>query len=226
MLDHLSEGRLIVGLGTGRSMKEFGGLGIDVEQRHQRFDEGLEVLRAVWAGEPFEREGLFPGRFPGTLLRPWQQPHPPLVRAIVHDESIVAAARMGIPILLGRFPEEQLHANLTLYTSTLRSCGASDGQIVADTDDGAERVAREALVGYLDRANEVFEPHEFSEFYPRAVIAGSPDTVIEQIRPLAALGVGRLLCWFDFGGMEPDAADANLDQFARGVLPRLAYLRG
>ncbi|MFN8533367.1 MAG: LLM class flavin-dependent oxidoreductase [Dehalococcoidia bacterium] len=238
MLDHLSGGRLIAGFGTGRSMKEFGGLGIDVEQRHRRFDEGLEVIRAVWAGEPFERDGLFAGSFPGSLLRPLQQPHPPIVRAIVHEDSLVASARLGIPILVGRFPVETQVANLAIYTDTLHACGADEAQIrtligrsgilrhvvVAESDAEAEAIASEALYGYIDRANEVFEPHDFAEFYPKAVIAGAPDSVIEQIRPLAELGFGRLLCWFDFGGMDPDAADRNLERFGTDVLPHLGSL--
>jgi alkanesulfonate monooxygenase SsuD/methylene tetrahydromethanopterin reductase-like flavin-dependent oxidoreductase (luciferase family) len=239
MLDNLSNGRIIAGFGTGKSKKEYGGLGIDVEQRHARFDEGLEIVQRVWQGDPFDHDGpQFSGSFPGLLLRPVQQPHPPLIRAIVHDESIVASAKMGIPILLGRFYVEQLSANLDLYTRTLRECGASEDRIrwllsqsgvlrhvvVGETDAEADDLATRCTYGYIDRANEVFEPHEFDEFYPKAIIAGAPETVLRKIEPLAALGLGRVLCWLDFGGMDPDVADRNVARFAAEVLPNLERL--
>lgn len=241
MLDNLSRGRVLVGAGTGRSQKEYEGLGLIAERdtRRERFDEILALMYRVWKGEPFSHPGPFyPAEFPGMRLRPFQKPHPAVIRAIVHDESIVDSAKAGIPILLGRFASDVLRRNLDLYESTMRECGRTGSEIaalveqsgslrhlvVADTDEEAEEIARAGLLAYIDRANEVLEPHEYEPFRAAACIAGSPETVIREIAKVRAVGVGRILCWFDFGGLDHDIADRSLQLFGERVLPAIGTM--
>jgi alkanesulfonate monooxygenase SsuD/methylene tetrahydromethanopterin reductase-like flavin-dependent oxidoreductase (luciferase family) len=59
-LDHLSGGRLILGVGLGApSDVEFGRFGEDPDPvlRGEKLDEGLEVLTGLWSGEPFRFRG-------------------------------------------------------------------------------------------------------------------------------------------------------------------------
>jgi hypothetical protein len=59
-LDHLSGGRLILGVGLGDPIAtEFGSFGeeTDPRLRAEMLDEGLEVLTGLWRGEPFTFEG-------------------------------------------------------------------------------------------------------------------------------------------------------------------------
>jgi alkanesulfonate monooxygenase SsuD/methylene tetrahydromethanopterin reductase-like flavin-dependent oxidoreductase (luciferase family) len=59
-LDHLSGGRLILGVGLGDPVEsEFGAFGeeTDARRRAEMLDEGLEVLTGLWRGEPFTFEG-------------------------------------------------------------------------------------------------------------------------------------------------------------------------
>jgi alkanesulfonate monooxygenase SsuD/methylene tetrahydromethanopterin reductase-like flavin-dependent oxidoreductase (luciferase family) len=59
-LDHLSHGRLILGVGLGDttdvSLTAFGEE-IDVRQRSEMLDEALEVLIGLWSGQPFSYHG-------------------------------------------------------------------------------------------------------------------------------------------------------------------------
>src|SRR5689334_10322438 len=72
-VDHLSEGRLVVGVGPGFSPFEFGAFGVPVDERHARFLEGFDLLlRAL--GEP---EINFQGRRLAIHPRPYTHPHPP-----------------------------------------------------------------------------------------------------------------------------------------------------
>ena len=43
----LAEGRVVAGLGPGSSRDDYAALGIDFEQRWQRFDESVRILRAL-----------------------------------------------------------------------------------------------------------------------------------------------------------------------------------
>lgn len=58
-LDHLSGGRLIVGVGIGVTQAEFANMGepADFRTRGAMLDEGLDVLTGLWRGEPFSYEG-------------------------------------------------------------------------------------------------------------------------------------------------------------------------
>ncbi|MDF5752241.1 LLM class flavin-dependent oxidoreductase [Spongiactinospora sp. TRM90649] len=57
MLDHLSEGRLDVTVGSGHSPAEYRALGYSPKTRPSRMEEGLEVLKLAWTGEPFTHTG-------------------------------------------------------------------------------------------------------------------------------------------------------------------------
>jgi alkanesulfonate monooxygenase SsuD/methylene tetrahydromethanopterin reductase-like flavin-dependent oxidoreductase (luciferase family) len=59
-LDHVSNGRLILGVGLGDPVAtEFGSFGeeTDARRRADMLDEGLAVLTGLWRGEPFTFEG-------------------------------------------------------------------------------------------------------------------------------------------------------------------------
>lgn len=68
-LDRLSDGRFVLGVGTGYLKAEFFALGVDFDERNTLFDEALEVLPRYWSGEPFDYDGThFSCR--GTIGRP------------------------------------------------------------------------------------------------------------------------------------------------------------
>jgi alkanesulfonate monooxygenase SsuD/methylene tetrahydromethanopterin reductase-like flavin-dependent oxidoreductase (luciferase family) len=79
-LDHLSGGRLTVGVGLGAPAGlEYGDLGepTDAKVRAAKLDEGLDVLAGLWTGQPFDYAGEH-YRLTGAemLPRPVQDPVP------------------------------------------------------------------------------------------------------------------------------------------------------
>jgi probable F420-dependent oxidoreductase len=68
-VDKLSNGRFILGVGTGYLKAEYFALGVDFDERNELFDEALDVLPLHWSGEPFDYVGKhFNAR--GTIGRP------------------------------------------------------------------------------------------------------------------------------------------------------------
>lgn len=68
-VDKLSNGRFILGVGTGYLKAEYFALGVDFDERNELFDEALDVLPLHWSGEPFDYDGKhFNCR--GTIGRP------------------------------------------------------------------------------------------------------------------------------------------------------------
>ncbi|MFL6126244.1 LLM class flavin-dependent oxidoreductase, partial [Actinophytocola sp.] len=60
-LDQLSGGRLIVGIGFGfngpESERQFAAAGVPFDERISRVTETIEILRALWTGEPVSHVG-------------------------------------------------------------------------------------------------------------------------------------------------------------------------
>ena len=81
-LDHLSGGRLILGVGLGYPPEEeFSRLGEEPDDRARarRLDEGLAVLAGLWSGEPFSFDGeIYHVENVQFLPKPHQQPRIPI----------------------------------------------------------------------------------------------------------------------------------------------------
>jgi len=82
-LDHLSGGRLLAGLGTGWTEREFAMTGIpfpDIATRLRMLDEALTCIRSLWRHEETTFAGEF-YRFQNAILfpKPVQQPQPPIL---------------------------------------------------------------------------------------------------------------------------------------------------
>ena len=61
-------------------------------------------------------EGYWQATFPRLRPRPYQQPHPPLVRACIGEDSLVEMAKIGRPVLIGVQRLETLRHRLQLAT--------------------------------------------------------------------------------------------------------------
>ncbi len=76
-LDSLSGGRFTLAVATGYLRDEYRALGVDFEQRHDLFDEALDVLRGVWSEDDYTYRGVdFEAR--GQTVNPKPDPIPPI----------------------------------------------------------------------------------------------------------------------------------------------------
>jgi probable F420-dependent oxidoreductase len=78
-LDLVSKGRIILGVGLGYQEADFRAFEVPMRQRVGRFEEGIEVIRHCWSGEPFSFHGEY-HQLENLHIRPspFQQPAPPL----------------------------------------------------------------------------------------------------------------------------------------------------
>ncbi len=94
-LDHLSGGRVELGIGVGWLREEFEALGVPWERRGARTDEYVAALRAVWAGPHAEFHGQFVDFDPVTCSpRPTQDRIPIMVGGDT-DIAVRRAARLA-----------------------------------------------------------------------------------------------------------------------------------
>jgi probable F420-dependent oxidoreductase len=78
-LDHLSNGRLIVGVGAGWNLEEMANHGTDPATRWTVFRERVEAVREIWTHEIAEYNGSYVQFKPlYQWPKPVQKPHPPI----------------------------------------------------------------------------------------------------------------------------------------------------
>ena len=93
-IDHLSDGRLDAGLGTGWLAQEFDAVGVTSARRGARADDFIRCLRAIWTDEVVDYDGDF-YRVPRSRVdpKPVQKPHPPLLLGGTADAALRRAGR-------------------------------------------------------------------------------------------------------------------------------------
>jgi alkanesulfonate monooxygenase SsuD/methylene tetrahydromethanopterin reductase-like flavin-dependent oxidoreductase (luciferase family) len=172
LLDQLSHGRAIIGVGPGGSPIEFAGFGRDHRAARDLTEQVVDIALQAWAHEygapPLEFEtpymkGRLDGRIMPTSVR---KPHPLLARACVSDASVVSSGRRGWPIFTGRFAPERTGHQWRLYRDTLASAAHPQSVVqeclswsaalkmiyVADTDAQAWADVEEPVTNYLQAA--------------------------------------------------------------------------
>jgi len=204
MLDHLSGGRLDIGVGRGVSKYEVGYYGLDVGESWEIFDEIFDILIAGLTGERLDHHGKrFDYENVPMVLRPVQTPHPPIWYGVGGGAGLELAARKGMNMVaLGPTSRiKKLVADcreawrrhdggperLPAATAT-PIIGINRNVVIADSDAEAERIARPAYQYWYENLASLWRAHGDApsafiiDNYDTArregmMIAGSPDTV-------------------------------------------------
>lgn len=191
VLDQLSGGRLILGLGRGFRPDLFAAFDIDPSTKRSLFEANLERMLAAWSGEALGQAGES-GRPIRLQPRPLQQPHPPLWLAAFGPKALAQAGRLGLPYLaspLETFSRVQENWTLVRQAGRERSENSQGSQSV---DHGAVPLMRTAFVSErrerLDTARRLLA-EEFAQWRTaRQGVAGSERN--EPMHGDAAAAVG------------------------------------
>jgi len=191
-LDHLSRGRLVLGVGIGWPRDvDFANLGDsgDDRVRAAQLEEGLEVLDGLWSGERFSHQGdhyrITDARF---LPRPHQQPRIPVWVGSTwpHRRPFRRAARWDGVVPLVADPETDFRSptageltEIVAYTMEHRTSTTPFEVAVGDSLSEPEKPAAEVIgpfaaagaTWWLEGLGWPLRPYEF---WPEYVSAGPP----------------------------------------------------
>ncbi len=245
VVDQLSEGRLVLGLGLGWREEEFRMLGVSMARLGMRTEETIEVLRRAWTGRRFS--------FGGHALRYEQvKVTPP------------AARETGIPIYLGGYAEQAIRRAGRLADGYISSTDTVSElpPLVSQLDEAAREAGRDphalgiavTLNAFVSREGDAWDIarrgviHQLGtytawdegadtpendrlvpvpgdeETVRRSTIAGTPDEVVRAIRPFVEMYGDRdlhLVVRLHYPGMDLDTARRAVEQFGEDVLPAL-----
>lgn len=127
IVDHISEGRLIFGVGRSSFLESYQGYNIDYAESRDRFTESLQIILKAWGDEPFSHDGKFHSFHDVNLVpKPYQKPHPPIRVAVESIDSFALMGRWGFPIFIRHQMEiAQLQDLLEQYRQARESAGFS-----------------------------------------------------------------------------------------------------
>lgn len=137
LVDVVSRGRLILGVGSGYHEGYFKHFGEPFEDRFGRFRESVDFLRTAWRGERFDWAGRH-WQMSDVLVnpRPYQQAGPPLWFAGTTEAAVRRAGRQGDGLVLLGFydPLDQRRRIVELYREEAEKAGRTP--VVAQLLDG------------------------------------------------------------------------------------------
>jgi alkanesulfonate monooxygenase SsuD/methylene tetrahydromethanopterin reductase-like flavin-dependent oxidoreductase (luciferase family) len=209
VLDHVSDGRLILGIGRGLGRVEFEGFRVPMEESRERFIESAEMLIRGLETGVCEYAGTHVKQ-PAKAIRPkpWKTFRGRTYAAAVSSESMRIMAELGVAILIiPQKPWEVVTAELATYRDAYREVNGTDplptacaGWTFCDPDpERAREMAVRYIGGYWDtvlRHYELAAGHlaktKGYEYYARmteiARERGGPDALTEFFLNLQVWG--------------------------------------
>jgi alkanesulfonate monooxygenase SsuD/methylene tetrahydromethanopterin reductase-like flavin-dependent oxidoreductase (luciferase family) len=243
MLDHLSHGRLELGVGRGVSPIEAKIFNLNsIDESRERYRATLDSFFAACRGDTMK----LPGTEAEVHLKPYQRPYPPLWFPSSNRESIEFTARHGYnTAFIGKHADCKplFERYRELWEKHRNDPGRHNAHVaapflarpqhlvIADTDAEAEKLglkAYETWAGHIHHLTrklgrpDVHKTTPYDEDSSQRLIAGSPRTALEKLREMLRLtGANYLLCIFSFGDLHPERAMQSLELFSTNILPQL-----
>jgi F420-dependent oxidoreductase-like protein len=214
-VDNLAGGRLRLGLGAGWHEEEHDAFGfdlLDTDSRFERFEEGLEVVtRLLRNEEPVSFDGEFYSLRHALILP--RSPRPGGIPIVIGGNG----ARRTLP-LAARYADEWNGVFLT-PDEFARLDGQLD-ELLDEAGRAPDEVSRTLMTRVVFGRTEADVDRKLEDAprdrLPAAVLAGTPNEIVERLGNLAEVGVQRVMAQW----LEVDDIDA-LEAMAHSVLPQL-----
>ena len=220
-LDHLSNGRVIFGVGVGGEFaSDYAVAGVPMQERGARLSEGIEVLRKLWSGERVSHAGRFYS-FDDIKMEPTpvQRGGPPIWCGGRSDAALARAGRLADGYMSYVVTPDMYRAAVEKIGAAYDGAGRSSATFATShllflyIDDSYDRA--------LERAAELLSKRyamDFRKPAQRYAALGTPEQVAQRLREFHAAGVRHFN--LDFLG-STEERDRQIERFAREVRPLL-----
>ncbi|MGD8428858.1 MAG: LLM class flavin-dependent oxidoreductase [Ectothiorhodospiraceae bacterium] len=235
MVDVLSGGRLFMGVGSGYLKHEFEGYRVDGAEKRDRFDENLEIVTRLLAGERVSYHGQYSQVEEVKLnVQPVQKPLPPIAVAILRREAAYHVGRAGRNVVSVPYASVDRWDEIEGIVQDFRQgreeagkpAGPGDAVFafhthVADSDTEARRVAEAPFDLYVD--TRLYAKSQTYDDIMNSGLAlfGSVDTVVDKMVQLYDWGIRHVMTLQNFGHMPEAHVHRSMRMFAEEVMPQV-----
>jgi probable F420-dependent oxidoreductase len=147
-LDHISGGRVVLGVGAGYRQYEADAVGVPFERRVSRMTESIEILRAAWTQERISFHGRhFDFDDVAVVPKPVQEPHPPIWIGALEATPVARAGRIADGWIAPSLQTlDTLAERAVLYREAAAAAGRApviclERDVVVHADAGTARAA-------------------------------------------------------------------------------------
>lgn len=235
LLDQLSRGRLVLGLGSGYLKHEFAGFGVNGAEKREWFDENMAIVKALLSGARVSHAGKFTTVDAVQLnVAPVQQPVPLYVAAL-NKEAVYHIGRQGnglltipygtlenfaqIGALQEAFARGRKEANAAPMPGGLAPHIVTFHTFVARTDEEAEALVREAFELYC-RTRLYAKPWTYEQIRENGLaLFGSVDSIAKKLIALQRIGIEHVATLSNFGALDASRVEASMRLMIDEVLP-------
>ena len=249
MLDHLTHGRLEIGIGRGASPYELAPFHVAIDDARDMFNEALAILvQGLTTGAVNFQGKHYAFDNVRAVLRPRQQPYPPLWYPTNYSRSVAWIGEHNFSTVFGSlFPSlEATREQFELYNAQRATHAAEPGRLnghvadpcyglvrhvyVAKTDAQAISEARAAYEAFQDSFAYLWLIHHDERLTQRGdwesfcaqggIYVGAPATVRAQLQhAMDVTGSNYFAGAFAFGTLTPEQSLRSLSLFVDEVMP-------
>src|SRR5438874_7429547 len=168
-LDHITHGRLVVGVAIGYREDELRAVGLTRRDRVAKFEESIALMRQLWSGDDTSFEGQYTrvpiGKMGFTTL---QRPNPAIEIGAQSRLAAVRAARIADGVFFGpqvawndvaRLAEIYRQSRASAGRPGAGALGASRSLMVGKSKEDAARLATQ----YLDKTFRMYDTWQMQE---------------------------------------------------------------
>ncbi|WP_328349692.1 LLM class flavin-dependent oxidoreductase [Mycobacterium sp. NBC_00419] len=219
-LDQVSDGRLVLGVGSGSIEDEHRRMGLpwgSFADRSQRLRETLEILTQAFAGEHIDYSGAhYTVRDMPIKPGPVQRPRPPIVVGGSGEKyTLPLVARYADVWNVPTYALSEMQHKLTVLRSLCEDIGRDPSSIVMSVEAVlAIAPDQTALPAVRQLAEKRFGDPAFG-LHDGGLI-GTPQAIVDRLGELHEMGFGQVVLF-----THDRASDATLELLAAEVLPQV-----
>jgi probable F420-dependent oxidoreductase len=216
-IDHVSNGRLTLGMAAGWYKREFDAVGVDFHRRGDIMDLNLDILNALMTDDWVTGEfGPYNLRQARMFPKPVQQPRPPLLIGGYVDRVLKRAGVKGDGWLTYFYEPESFTADWSKVCNFAEEAGKDPATLISCNQLPIVVGPRAEVEGPMNEwLNTEWDFAKWSKSTPKSAIMGSPEECIEQLQAHIATGIDRIIFVPYRYEME------QVEAIARDIVPRL-----